>query len=98
MPAASAPEPQRHPLPTRLPPQEAAALQAALLALRGRPVALDASGVTQIATPCIQVLLAAARTWREDATALRLADPSPEFLATLAYLAVDPAALQAPEA
>lgn len=88
----------RHPLPPRLLPQDAAALQASLIGLRGRPVELDASGVVQIATPCVQVLLSAARSWREDGVRLGLAAPSAEMLAVLAHLAVDTAALQSPEA
>lgn len=88
----------RHPLPSRLLPQDAAALQASLLALRGQPVELDASGVAQLSTPCVQVLLAAARSWRADGLALRLAAPSAEMTAVLAHLAVDPGALQSPEA
>lgn len=83
-----------HVLPPRLLPQDAAALQSAILALRGRAVELEARDVAQLSTPCLQVLLAAARTWREDGTALRLSDPSPDLLATLAHLAIDPDALQ----
>lgn len=91
-------EPNRHPLLPRLLPQDAAALQASLLGLRGQPVTIDASAVAQLATPCVQVLLAAARSWREDGLALGLADPSPEMLAVLAHLAIDPAAFHSPEA
>jgi chemotaxis protein CheX len=87
-----------HPLPPRLLPQDAAPLRASLLALRGRPLDLDASAVAQLATPCVQVLLAAARSWREDGLPLRLAAPSAEMLAVLGHLAVDPALLQSPEA
>lgn len=88
----------RHRLAARLLPQDAAPLQATLLGLRGRPVELDAGGVARLGTPCVQVLLAAARSWREDGLRLALADPSAEMLAILAHLAVDPAALQSPEA
>ncbi|MFT3973829.1 MAG: STAS domain-containing protein [Amaricoccus sp.] len=91
-------EPLCHRLPTRLLPQDAAALQASLLGLRGRPVTLDAGGVAQLSTPCVQVLLAAARSWREDGLGLALVGPSDEMAAVLDHLAVDPAALQSPEA
>lgn len=87
-----------HRLPPRLLPQDACALQASLIALRGRAVEIDASAVAQLSTPCVQMLLAAARTWREDGVPLRLAGPSAELLAVLAHLAVDPAALQSPGA
>lgn len=87
-------DPLRHPLPPRLLPQDAAPLQALLLGLRGRMVELDASAVAQLSTPCVQVLLAAARSWREDGIALSLSGASPEMLATLGHLAVDPAALR----
>lgn len=91
-------EPVRHPLPSRLLPQDAPGLQTALLGLRGRPVELDASGVARLATPCVQVLIAAARSWREDGLGFALATPSPEMLAVLARLEVDPSALQSSEA
>lgn len=85
-------------LPPRLLPQDAGALQAMLLDLLGGAVELDASGVAQVSTPCVQILLAAARSWREDGTTLRLTAPSAELLAVLAHLAIDPAALQSPGA
>jgi chemotaxis protein CheX len=98
MTAASPSDPVRHPLPPRLLPQDSGALQSALLGLRGRAVALDARAVAQLSTPCVQVLLAAARSWREDGLALRLLEPFGEMLAVLGHLAVDPAALQSPGA
>jgi len=88
----------RHPLPPRLLPQDAAPLQATLLGLRGQPLELDASGVAQLSTPCVQVLLAAARSWRADGLALGLVAPSAEMTAVLAHLAVASGALQSPEA
>lgn len=88
----------RHRLPARLLPQDAAALQASLLQLRGQPVELDASAVAQLATPCVQVLLAAARSWREDGQPLGLAAASGEMLAVLAHLGVEAADLRSPGA
>lgn len=85
-------------LPPRLLLQDAAALQASLLALRGQPVELEARDVAQLSTPCVQVLLAAARTWRADGRGLALTAPSAEMTSVLAQLAVDPGALQSPEA
>lgn len=82
-------------LPSRLLPQDAPALHGMLMTLRGQPVDLDASAVAQLATPCVQVLLSAARSWREDGVALGLIAPSSEMLAVLEHLAVEPAALEA---
>jgi chemotaxis protein CheX len=60
-----------------------------LLALRGRPVTLDASGVDRVGGLGLQVLLAARATWAADQQALTLADPSDGFLAGLSIMGVD---------
>ncbi len=57
-----------------------------LLALRGLPIAIDASGVRHIGAQCGQVLLSAARTWEADAQAFGLLDPSAEFTEGLRLL------------
>lgn len=80
-------------LADRLPADRAAALAASLLALRGGRLTLDGERVAQITTPCVQVLLAAARTWAEDGVPLRIVRASPALRATLATLAIDAAAL-----
>jgi chemotaxis protein CheX len=57
----------------------AAPLAASLLAARGNPAILDASGVQRLGAQCLQVLLAARALWSSDGQPWRLIDPSPEF-------------------
>jgi len=57
----------------------AAPLAAELLAARGKPATLDASGVQRLGAQCLQVLLAARALWASDGQPWRLVDPSPEF-------------------
>lgn len=80
-------------LQPRMSPAAAEALADALKALRGSDLAVDATAVAFIATPCLQVLLAAARTWRSDGRTLVLA-PSDALRACLDDLGLDPAALE----
>ena len=69
------------PLILNLPPQldgtSAADLRDRLLAARGQPVRLDGAGVTRFGALGLQVLLAAARTWREDGQAFDILETSP---------------------
>ena len=57
----------------------AAPLAATLLAARGGPATLDASGVQRLGAQCLQVILAARALWTSDGQPWRLIDPSPEF-------------------
>jgi chemotaxis protein CheX len=57
----------------------AAPLAAELLAARGKPAILDASGVQRLGAQCLQVLLAARALWSTDGLPWRVVDPSPEF-------------------
>lgn len=57
----------------------AAPLKAQLLAARGSPLSLDASGVRRLGAQCLQVLLAAEAAWSGDGLEWRIVDPSPEF-------------------
>ena len=56
--------------PMNLPPvldlKAAEGLRAALLARRGQPLQIDASGVQRLGGLCLQVLLAARKTWEGD--------------------------------
>jgi chemotaxis protein CheX len=54
-------------------------LRVALLERRGRPLSVDASGVERLGGLCLQVLLAADRTWAEDACAFDIAARSTAF-------------------
>lgn len=65
-------------------------LVAALRERRGCDLELDASLVETLSTPCVQVILAAGRTWRSDGYALRITAFSDVFLATLWQLGLKP--------
>ena len=45
---------------------EATNLHGKLMAVRGNNVAIDASGVERAGALCVQVLMAAAKTWEEE--------------------------------
>lgn len=61
--------------------QQAEPLKAALLALRGQPVVIDASSVERLGGLCLQVLLSAQKTWSRDGQVLTLAPVSDAFTA-----------------
>jgi len=54
----------------------AAPLQTLLLAHRGQDVELDAGAVVRMGGQCLQVLLAATRTWQADGHRMRLGNVS----------------------
>ncbi|MDO8902388.1 MAG: STAS domain-containing protein [Phenylobacterium sp.] len=64
--------------------QAAEPLRAELMALRGRPLQVDASQVSRIGGLCLQVLLSARMTWAEDGLPLRVEQASDGFLEQLA--------------
>ena len=64
----------------------AAPLKAQLLAARGSPLSVDASGVRRIGAQCLQVLLAARATWSLDGQDLQVVSASPEFAETVALM------------
>jgi chemotaxis protein CheX len=59
-------------------------LKAALLARRGETLTLDASEVQRLGGQCLQVLLAARRSWSEDDRPFAIAPRSPAFDEALA--------------
>lgn len=65
----------------------AAPLKADLAAARGSALAIDASDVERMGALCLQVLLSASRTWREDGNVLTIADPSAPFQDALRLMA-----------
>ncbi|MCY1125367.1 STAS domain-containing protein [Frigidibacter sp. RF13] len=69
-------------------------LRTRFLALRGRPVQVDASEVALLGGLCLQVLLAAAATWRSDGRAFRIAPRSAAFDAALSSFAFPLSALE----
>jgi chemotaxis protein CheX len=68
----------------------AAPLAEAFGKLVGSPVAIDASQVNRLGASCLQVLLAAARTWKAQGDALTLKAASPRFLEDLGLLGLEP--------
>jgi len=64
--------------------QAADPLRAELLALRGRPLRVDASQVSRLGGLCLQVLLSARATWAEDGLPLSVEQPSEGFIEQLA--------------
>ena len=75
-------------LPEGLDTSGAAALAAELVAVRGRPLAIDASGVERVGALGLQVLLSARLTWVKDGAALALETPSAALLAAFARAGV----------
>lgn len=71
-------------------------LKAAFLAVRGQPVAIDASPVERLGGLCLQVLISARKTWEADGQPLRLADASTAFIEQLVAFG-DPNIQTAPE-
>jgi chemotaxis protein CheX len=60
-----------------------AQLKASLLERRGTPLTLDASAVQRLGGLCLQVLLAARRTWTEDGQSMAIGPRSDAFTEAL---------------
>ena len=73
-------------LPEILDIRAAAPLAQEMLALRGRPATLDASQVRKLGGLCLQVLIAARKTWEADGAHLALGPASDAFRSQLAQL------------
>ncbi len=68
---------------------EASALRGKLMGLRGGNVAIDASGVERIGALCIQVIMAAAKTWDEDKLSFTFSKVSDAFQKTMEMIGID---------
>lgn len=68
-------------------------LAAELLALRGSPLIIDASGVQRLGGLCLQVLLSAQSTWSADGHDFSVTQPSPEFADSVAQFGAPELAL-----
>jgi chemotaxis protein CheX len=64
--------------------QAAEPLRAELMALRGRPLIVDASQVSRLGGLCLQVLMSARKIWAEDGVSLTVDQPSSAFSEQLA--------------
>jgi len=67
----------------------AAPLWSQLCEARGRPLALDASGVERLGGQCLQSLLAARAQWASDGIAFSVALASPAFQEALRLMGAD---------
>jgi chemotaxis protein CheX len=81
------------PLPAILDLKAATPLAAAFLARRGAGITIDAGEVQRLGGQCLQVLLSAAASWRDDQNAMRFVAPSAEFLAALDHFGIAPETL-----
>ena len=71
-------------LPPILDLQAADPLRAEVLALRGRPLDIDASQVVRMGGLCLQVLLSVRATWEADGLSMRVDQPSEAFIEQMA--------------
>ena len=85
-------------LPASLPGETATHVADLLLAARSNPVAVDASAVERIDTPCIQVLLSAARLWQEDGSTMTYSAQSEVFTDNLTTLGLTTAEMEVGDA
>lgn len=81
-------------LPASLPGETAVHMADAILAARSNPLRFDASAVERIDTTCIQVLLSAARLWREDGMPMSFTGDSPILEGNLSTLGLTAAELE----
>jgi chemotaxis protein CheX len=73
-------------LPETLDSSSAVSLKEQFLANRGSPLIVDAGQVRRTGMQAVQVLLAAAQTWRSDGQSYAVANAPDEFLETLALV------------
>ncbi|MBY0562015.1 STAS domain-containing protein [Hyphomicrobium sp.] len=73
-------------LPDSCDSSSAAALKDLLVARRGAPLVVDASQVNRVGVQALQVLMAAANTWRADGQSYAVTNPSAALLDTIALV------------
>lgn len=81
---------ERFTLPDRLDSSGAAGLVGLLLAFRGGPLTIDASGVEVIGARAMEVLIAAGRQWAADDAPLEIAGVSDRYIAACEALGLRP--------
>ncbi|MET0746704.1 MAG: STAS domain-containing protein [Rhizobium sp.] len=77
---------------------EASMLRSKLVGLRGSNVVVDASSVERVGALCVQVIMAAAKTWDEDKLSFTFSKVSDAFQKTLQLIGVNIDHLLAKEA
>ncbi|MBO9097248.1 MULTISPECIES: STAS domain-containing protein [Rhizobium] len=68
---------------------EASTLRSKLMGLRGNNVVVDASGVERVGALCVQVIMAAAKTWEEDKLSFTFSKVSDAFQKTMQLIGVN---------
>jgi chemotaxis protein CheX len=68
---------------------EASSLKDGLLAVRGKPVTIDASAVERLGAQCAQVLMAAAKAWEKDGKPFTFGKVSDPFAKTMQLIGVN---------
>ncbi|ENN84047.1 hypothetical protein RHSP_71497 [Rhizobium freirei PRF 81] len=76
---------------------EASTLRGKLMGMRGSNVVIDASSVERIGALCMQVIMAAAKTWDEDKLSFTFSKVSDAFQKTMQMIGVDISHLLAKE-
>jgi chemotaxis protein CheX len=79
-------EDARFVLPDSCDSSSAAAIKELLVARRGAPLVVDAGQVSRVGVQTLQVLLAAAHTWRADGQSYAVTNPSSALLETIALV------------
>ena len=74
-------------LPSVIDLKAVAPLHQELLGVRGRPVSVDASGVSRLGALGLQVLMSARATWEQDGQPFAIVQPSDEFSSALQLFA-----------
>ncbi len=87
--AAESPTPRVFELPAALDLNAAGPLAEALQRHFGEDLTLDGSKVHRLGASCLQVLLAAARSWAAEDASLSLDKPTPRFVEDLRLLGFD---------
>jgi chemotaxis protein CheX len=80
-------------LPAILDLAAAGPLTERLLAARGSNLSIDATEVLRVGGQCLQVLLAAAKTWSADRASFEIARPSTEFVEAMQRFGIEPGVL-----
>jgi chemotaxis protein CheX len=68
---------------------EATALHGKLMSMRGNDISIDASAVERVGAQCVQVLLAAAKSWEDDKKSFSIAKVSNAFTKTMQLIGIN---------
>lgn len=68
---------------------QASVLHRKLMAMRGRDIVIDASGVDRIGVQCVQVLMAGSCAWRRDNKRFSIENASDAYRKTMQLIGVD---------